>query len=724
MQVVAGKGGVGRTTVAAALALRSARDGHRTLLLEVDAPDAAARVLGAAPAVDAPREVENNLWLCRMTPAGSLKEYALLVLRFKALYRLVFENELVKYLLRSIPSLAELTMLGKAWWHATQETRRDGKPRFERVIVDAPATGHAITFLSVARTVADVAPPGILKHKAEEMAADIEQAALHVVALPEEMPVNEGLDLFRAVPERLRITPGVAILNRRTPRLLRPGEEALLERIAEAPAATPYVAAARRRLDREQLEREHEARFFSGVEQPRVVLSDRPGPDRPRLEAVIEAFDRASAEGADVGEASSGEAAEIGAPAPAEAPEATSAAARRGPDRAALAEGLDPVLASARCLVCVGPGGVGKTSISAALAIEAAQRARRSVVLTIDPARRLANALGLPEIGSVETAIDPGAFRRAGLEPPPGRLTALMLDIKEAWDDVVTRYHPNPERRAELLDNRLYHALSTALAGSQEYMAMEKLHLLASREKDRPDLIVLDTPPAQHALDFLEAPNRIVDALDNDATKWLLQPKRDGSRRLSRRMFDAGSSLFIRTIARFTGIELLDELAELLAGFSEMFEGFRARARAVKALLAREDTVFCVVGYPGSSGLADVRGFVEQLRGRDLQLGAVVLNRATPPPFEGAPEDPSGLRAAVEAAGGSEDLARRLEVNAQRAEARAAEERAGAAALAAGPPALRVVLVPELRGDVHDLESLERLRAGLHPGVATRPAAV
>ena len=191
---------------------------------------------------------------------------------------------------------------------------------------------------------------------------------------------------------------------------------------------------------------------------------------------------------------------------------------------------LDGLLATSRCVVCVGPGGVGKTSTSAAIAMQAARLGKRTIVLTIDPARRLANALGLPEIGNEEADVSVDAFGRAGLSPPKGRLTAMMLDIKRTWDDVIQRYHPDPERRAKLLSNRLYVALSTALAGSQEYMAMEKLYELALREKDPLDAIILDTPPANHAVDFLEAPSRMLNALDNDATKWLVEPYKERGR--------------------------------------------------------------------------------------------------------------------------------------------------------------------------------------------------
>ena len=293
VQIVAGKGGVGRTTIAAALALRASREGHRTLLLEVDAPDSATRALNAQPAVDTPREVENNLWVCRMTPRGSLREYALLVLRFKVLYRLVFENELVRYLLRSIPSLGEVTMLGKAWWHATQEQREDGQLRFERVIIDAPATGHALTFLSVAQVVADAAPPGIMRDKAQQMANMVKRAVLHVVALPEEMPVNEALDLLAAIPKRVDIRPGLAIMNRFQPELFSLEERAIIAGLKDQPGVHAYYQAAERRRIREQLEGMYYERFAHQSGQSSICIPDLAGFEGLDLvEQVVAAIDR------------------------------------------------------------------------------------------------------------------------------------------------------------------------------------------------------------------------------------------------------------------------------------------------------------------------------------------------------------------------------------------------------------------------------------------------
>ena len=376
---------------------------------------------------------------------------------------------------------------------------------------------------------------------------------------------------------------------------------------------------------------------------------------------------------------------------------------------------LGPTLERHRCIVCVGPGGVGKTSTAAAVAIAAAAAGKRTVVLTIDPAKRLANALGLSEIGSVERPVAASAFEQAGLHAPDGRLTAMMLDIKEAWDDVIHRYHPDPERRERLLNNRFYQAMSSALAGSQEYMAMEKLHVLATRTDDPLDLIVLDTPPANHALDFLEAPSRIINALDNDATRWLLEPYQNHGR-LSRKLFDAGSSFFIRTIARFVGTEMLEDLAELLIGFQGMFDGFQDRAKAVSELLADERTAFVVVSTPSAVGVQDAEAFVSRLQARSLGVGGVVLNRATVDPW---PVGPAVDRAAVEslirAQSGPPDLAGRLYEAAALDHARAHTEAEAAKTLAAGHPEVAVVLSPELPQDVHDLKGLSLLRDALVP---------
>src|SRR5512143_750067 len=248
-------------------------------------------------------------------------------------------------------------------------------------------------------------------------------------------------------------------------------------------------------------------------------------------------------------------------------------------------------VAGKRIAVCVGPGGVGKTTLAAAVALQRALEGGRGLVCTIDPARRLANALGLEALGNVESHVPDHKFREAGLAPR-GQLFAMMLDVKRTWDDLVARHAPDRARPGRIYQNRLYQQLSGALAGSQEFMAMEKLYELAT-ERDY-DLVVLDTPPTAHALDFLDAPDRILDFLGNETARALLLPALSAGK-LGLRVFQLGGAYVARTLARFTGGEVLNDLSDLLQGFHGMYEGFERRAGVVRALLARPDVGFVLV---------------------------------------------------------------------------------------------------------------------------------
>ncbi|HEY5677175.1 MAG TPA: ArsA-related P-loop ATPase, partial [Myxococcales bacterium] len=248
-------------------------------------------------------------------------------------------------------------------------------------------------------------------------------------------------------------------------------------------------------------------------------------------------------------------------------------------------------LAGKRVAVCVGSGGVGKTTVAAALALGRALQGGKVLVCTIDPARRLANALGLEALGNVESHVPAHKFREAGLAPK-GQLFAMMLDVKRTWDDLVARHAPDRARQERIYQNRIYQQLSGALAGSQEYMAMEKLYELAT-ERDY-DLIVLDTPPTAHALDFLEAPERILDFLGNESARLLLAPAVSAGK-LGLRLLQLGSSYVAKTLGKFTGAEVLRDLAEFMATFQGMYEGFKDRAAAVRALLAEAQVGFVIV---------------------------------------------------------------------------------------------------------------------------------
>lgn len=213
--IVTGKGGVGKTTIAAALALDSARSGKRTLVCEVNTKERIAQLLGKPEVGPDVTSLEENLWAVNVRPHEAMREYALMVLKFESIYSAVFENRVVRYFLRFIPSLQELVLLGKILFHL-REKRPDGSPRFDRVIVDAPATGHAITFLSVPQVIIDTVPPGAMANDAawmRDLLVDQRTTAAILVSLPEELPVNETLELHEALKQRVKLTPQLIVLN-------------------------------------------------------------------------------------------------------------------------------------------------------------------------------------------------------------------------------------------------------------------------------------------------------------------------------------------------------------------------------------------------------------------------------------------------------------------------------------------------------------------------------
>jgi anion-transporting ArsA/GET3 family ATPase len=218
--VVTGKGGVGKTSIASALALKSARDGVRTLVCEVNARERISQLLGHLEVGAEVTELEQNLWAVNVQPREALREYALMLLKFEALYGAVFENRLVRYFLRFIPSLQELVLLGKILFHV-REKRADGSWRFERIVIDAPSTGHAITFLSVPQVLLDTVPPGAMANEAtwmRDLLIDEDITALVLVSLPEELPVTETLELHEAMVQRVKIRPQAVVLNGATAR--------------------------------------------------------------------------------------------------------------------------------------------------------------------------------------------------------------------------------------------------------------------------------------------------------------------------------------------------------------------------------------------------------------------------------------------------------------------------------------------------------------------------
>jgi anion-transporting ArsA/GET3 family ATPase len=353
---------------------------------------------------------------------------------------------------------------------------------------------------------------------------------------------------------------------------------------------------------------------------------------------------------------------------------------------------LGPALANKRVLVCVGSGGVGKTTVAATLALRAAVDGRSSLVCTIDPAKRLANALGLSALGNTETQVPATVLEALGVRPQ-ARLHAMMLDMKQTWDELITRFAP-PEQRERILANRFYQSLSTALAGSQEYIALEKLWEL--RRRGDYELIVLDTPPTAHALDFLDAPNRILDFLDNEAAKWLLTPALKAGK-IGLSLFNLGSSYAAKTLSRFTGTETLQELSAFMLALSSMNEGFRERARGVRELLKDPQTGFVLVTGPHPERLDEVTHFYSLLKQNQMEVLALVVNRVHPLPPPALWDEAARLAPARRA---------KMEQTLDELKVLAEQDAAGLAQLAASCPETPLIRVPRFDLDVHDLTSL------------------
>lgn len=353
---------------------------------------------------------------------------------------------------------------------------------------------------------------------------------------------------------------------------------------------------------------------------------------------------------------------------------------------------LRAAVESSSVLITVGSGGVGKTTVAATLAMRAAMEGTGSLVCTIDPAKRLANALGLEALGNHVTRISEQTFAKAGLAPR-ATMDAMMLDMKRTWDELIEKRAP-PDKREKILNNRFYQSLSTALAGSQEYVAMEKVWEL--RNTSHAPLIVLDTPPTAHALDFLDAPNRVLDFLDNEAAKWLLTPALAAGK-FGLKLFNLGGSYVAKTIARFTGTETLQALADFMLNMSGMNEGFRERAHQTRALLEAESTSFVLVTGPMPDRLDEATYFHTVLQQNKMRVAAVVVNRVHAPV-------PDALWAEV--ARLPPPLQAKFEKTLKENDHLARQDARGIARLAevCGPTPL--VLVPRFESDVHDLATL------------------
>ena len=388
--------------------------------------------------------------------------------------------------------------------------------------------------------------------------------------------------------------------------------------------------------------------------------------------------------------------------------------------------GVAEVVGNHRIVVCAGSGGVGKTTTAASVAFWGALAGRHAIVLTIDPARRLADSLGIGPIGNTPRRVPDETFEQLGIRMP-GSLTAMMLDQKGSWDELVERHAPTAEARERILANRFYRQLSQSFAGSQEYMAVEQLGELAA--SGRYDLIVVDTPPTQHALDFLEAPDRLLDFLDRKIVRWFVRPSMSAGWSALQTM-NRTVGFLLRKIEDATGVATLAEVSDFFVSMSSLFDGFEARVARVTELLRDTATAFLLVAGPDEQVLDQVDYLATQMSARHMPLKGVVMNRVhalfavdglgdeSAESVATAIEEPA--RPALErlpAGSDARDLLVRLATNFVAHQDRARGDALRVEVFRQGlPPGVPLVQVPNLARDIHDLSGLAALHPFLFPG--------
>ena len=372
---------------------------------------------------------------------------------------------------------------------------------------------------------------------------------------------------------------------------------------------------------------------------------------------------------------------------------------------------LEERIAGKRVVICAGSGGVGKTTCSAAVALGLAARGQRVAVVTIDPAKRLADALGVEELGNEPHLVDPARFAGHGIEVR-GELWAMMLDAKRTFDELIDRLAPDRRTRDDVLANRIYQQLSTAVAGSQEFTAVAKLYDLV--RSDRYDVVVLDTPPSRNALDFLDAPDRLTNFFEGRALRAFLAPTG-----LAARVMGRGTGVVFGVLKRLTGVDLLQDLSLFFRSLGGLIDGFRERAAAVKAVLRVPDTLFLIVTSPDRDPAEEAIFFHGKLREAGMPFGGLIINRVQP--NEGLGGDAHRVERELTGPLG-EPLARKVAATYAEAQLLARRDEVTLARLRdqiGGAGGGEFVIVPQLAGDVHDVDGL----VAVHDHLFSAPAA-
>jgi anion-transporting ArsA/GET3 family ATPase len=371
------------------------------------------------------------------------------------------------------------------------------------------------------------------------------------------------------------------------------------------------------------------------------------------------------------------------------------------------------VLGSHRVVVTVGSGGVGKTTTAAAMAVHAAMQGRKVLCLTIDPARRLANSLGLDEMTTSEQDVPLALFQNHGLQCS-GSLSAMMLDTKRTFDALVDKYASDGAARDRILGNQIYQYVASSLAGTQEYMAMEKLHEV--RKDPQWDLVVLDTPPTSSAIDFLTAPERLIDAIDSPAMRWFLQVF-EGAGKEAFGLVGRGATVLLKGIGRITGLEFLEQVAEFVSGINDLFGGFKERAEQVSNALRSPEVAFVLVTSPDPLAIGEARFFSDKLQDAGMNREAIIVNQVhtlIDEPNVPVEQQIEALKAAMPDTIDARSIHPRLSEALSAERVSAIADRAQVARLGKEiGNATPILEVPAFDEDVHDLAALARVAAYL-----------
>jgi anion-transporting ArsA/GET3 family ATPase len=362
---------------------------------------------------------------------------------------------------------------------------------------------------------------------------------------------------------------------------------------------------------------------------------------------------------------------------------------------------IEEIVATKKVIVCAGSGGVGKTTAAAAIALQAAIIGRKTAVLTIDPAQRLASSLGLKSLSNEPTKVNARKFQSASIEPA-GELHAMMLDTKTTFDKVVMQYAPTREQAERIIANRFYRNISGTLSGTQEYMAMEKLYELHADGNF--DLLVIDTPPTRNALDFLDAPRRMTDFFESKVLRWFLMPYMRAGGGLMR-VANVAATTFLKVVKRIVGGDVLEDTAEFFGNLEGMYEGFKQRARDVAALLRSDATAFVIVTSPYEDSVREATFFAARLNEENLPFGALVVNRVHPKYGDGVDVKPRQL-AKLEKGGADAKLLAKLLDNEEAFMRVVRLEEKNLDALSRKVPRHRWVRVPYLEREAVDFPGL------------------